>query len=202
MDAGTGRGGGLREAVIAVGAIAGLALILIGLTGSDVDKQASQMGGAAFALALFSVIGATGMALVHWQPRAALFGLVTATLALMAGGATVVSTWENGFFLFGFGFQGSSGTVGAVTVLFALASSAACVLLATARPGEDPATRWVRRTGIGALAFFVAAVVLAILDDSIDVGARVYAIAGTVYAFATVVLLVLRLLPTREETLV
>jgi hypothetical protein len=151
---------------------------------------------------LFTIFGAVGVALAHWQPRLAPFGAMTATLALLAGGAMAVSAWAGQPSLFGFWFSGTSGTVSAVTDLLAITSSAVCVLLATVRPGEDGGTRLVRCAGIGALAFFVAVVVLSILDDGIDVGARVYAITGTVYIVATAVLLVLRLLPIREETLV
>lgn len=191
-----GRGWGLRNAVIATGMVAGLVFILVELTGSDIDKQASQTGGVALAVVLFTAFGSAGVALAHWQPRFALFGAVTATLSLLACGATIVSTWDNGPFLLGFGFSGTSGTVGGITDLLAIATSATCVLLATFRPSEDGGTRLVRAAAIGALALFVALAILAIVDDGVDIGARVYAIIATVYVVATAILLVLRLLPT------
>lgn len=200
MDVG-GRGWDLRDAVIAAGVIAGVVFALIELTGSDLDRHAAQTGYTALAVVLFTAFGSVGIALAHWQPRLALFGAMTATLALLAGSTMVVSAWSGEASFFGFWFTGTSGTVSAVTDLLAITSSAACVLLATMRPGEDGGTRLVRIAGVGALAFFVAVVVLAILDDGIDVGTRVYAITATVYIVATVVLLVLRLLPTREEVL-
>jgi len=202
MDVGQGRGWGIHDTVIAAGVIAALAFILVVLTGSDIDKLAVQTGYTALASVLFTTFGAVGVALAHWQPRFSLFGVLTATLALLAGGTMVVSAWGGEPSFFGFWLSGTSGTVSAVTDLLAITSSAACVLLATVRPGEDGGTRLVRFAGIGALAFFVAVVILAILENGVDVGARVYAITATVYVVATAVLLVLRLLPTREETLV
>jgi hypothetical protein len=194
-----GRGWNLRDLVIAVGVVVGLVFVSIELTGSDIDRQASQTLGTALAVILFTVFGAAGVALVHWQPRFALFGAVTATLSLLALGATVVSIWKNDAFLFGFGFGGTSGTVGGITVLLAIASSATCVLLATVRPGEDGGTRLVRIAAIAALALFIALAILAIVDHDVDIGSRVYAILATVYVVGAAVLLVLRLLPTGED---
>ncbi len=196
-----GRGWDVRDAVIAVGVLLGVVFALIELTGSDLDRHAAQTGYTALAVVLFTAFGSVGVALAHWQPRFAIFGAMTATLALLACGAMVVSVWNGEPSLFGFGFSGTSGTVSSVTDLLAIAGSAACVLLATVRPGKDAGTRLVRIAGIGALAFFVAIVVLQILDGGIDIGARVYAIIATVYVVATAVLLVLRLLPTRDELL-
>jgi hypothetical protein len=202
MDPVAGRSWDIRDSVIAVGVVAGVLFALIELTGSGLDRHAGQTGYTALAVVLFTVLGSAGVALVHWQPRFALFGAMTATLALLAGGAMIASVWNGEPSLFGFGFSGTSGTVSGVTDLLAFASSAACVLLATVRPGEDGGTRLLRVAGIGALAFFVAVVVLQVLDDGIDIGARVYAIAAIVYVVATaVLLLVLRLLPTRGELL-
>jgi uncharacterized membrane protein len=199
MDVGS-RGWDVRDAVIAAGVIAGVIFALVELSGSDIDRHAAQTGYTALALVLFTVFGSAGVALAHWQPRFALFGLVSATLSLLAAGATVVASWsENSYSLFGFGFSGTSGTVGGVTVLLAITSSAACVLLATVRPGEETGTRLVRIAAVGALAILDALVVLAILDDGVDIGPRVYAILATVYVFGAAILLVLRLLPAREE---
>ena len=196
-----GRDWDARDLVIMVGVLGGLIFALVALTGSSLDQEGPKLGGTALALILFTVAGSAGVALADWQPRFALFGASTAILALLAFGATFALIWSNRFYLFGFGFDGTGGTVGSVTVLFAIVGAAACVLLGTTRPGEDGGTRLVRFAGIGALAFFVAVVVLAILADSLEVGGRVYAIDGTVYVVATAILLVLRLLPTREEGL-
>jgi hypothetical protein len=179
--------------------IAGVVFALIELTGSDIDTQAGQMIYTALAVVAFTAFGSVGVALAHWQPRFVLFGALTATLALLGGGATVVSLWNDGSFLFGFGFSGTSGTVGGITALLAISTSAICVLLATARPGEDGGTRLIRIAAGGALALLIGLAILAIVDHDIDIGARVYALLATVYVFATAVLLVLRLLPTREE---
>jgi uncharacterized membrane protein len=195
-----GRGWDLRDIVIAGGVITGVVFALIELTGSDIDRHAAQTGYSALAIVLFTVFGSAGVALAHWQPRFALFGAASATLSLLAAGATVVSVWsENSYSLFGFGFGGTSGTVGAVTVLLAMSSSAACVLLATVRAGEEAGARLVRIAAVGALVLLDALVVLAILDDGADIGPRVYALIATVYMFGAAILLVLRLLPAREE---
>lgn len=192
-----GRTWDLRDAVIAVGVIAAVVFALIELTGSDIDRQAGQTIYTALAVVAFTAFGSVGAALAHWQPRFASFGAVTATLALLGGGATIVSLWNGGSLFFGFG--GTSGTVVGITVLLAISSSAICVLLATVRSGEDGGTRLVRIAAGGALALLIGLAILAIVDRDIDIGARVYALLATVYVFATAILLVLRLLPTREE---
>jgi hypothetical protein len=181
--------------VIAAGAALGVIFVLVELTGSDIDKQASEAIYTAFAVLLFTILGSTGIALAHLQPRYALFGAVTAILSPLAFGATVVSLWSNGPFLFGFGFRGTSGTVGGITVILAITAAAISVLLATARRDEDSATHSARVIGIGALALFVALAILSIVDHSVDISSRAYAIIATVYVVASVVSLVLRLLP-------
>jgi hypothetical protein len=195
-----GRSWDLRDAVIAGGVVVGVLFALIELTGSGADKQAAQTIGTALTVILFTAFGSAGVALAHWQPRFALFGVLTATLSLLACGATVVLIW-NGFSLFGSAFADTRDTVGGITILLAIATSAACVLLATVRPGEGSRTRRVRVAAAGALALFFALAILAIVDPSVDIGARVYAIIATVYVVATAVLLVLRLLPTAGENL-
>jgi hypothetical protein len=200
MGAVRGRGWDRRDSTIAAGVVAGLVFVLVELTGSDIDTHAAQTLSTALAVVLFTVFGSAGVALAHWQRRLALFGAVTATLALLALGATVVSIWNGGPSLFGFGFNGTGGTVGGITDLLAIASSVACVLLATVRPGEDVGTRMVRLVAIGALALFIALAILAIVDHNLGIGVRVYAIVATVFVVATAVLLALRLLPAGEET--
>ncbi len=190
----------IRDAVIVAGVIAGVVFALVELMRSDIDRHAAQTGYTALAIVLFTVFGSAGVALAHWQPRFALFGAASATLSLLAAGATVVSVWsDNSYSLFGFGFGGTSGTVGAVTILLAMTSSAACVLLATVRPGEEAGARLVRIAAVGALVLFDALVVLAILDDEHRHRPQGLAIVATVYAFGAAILLVLRLLPAREE---
>jgi uncharacterized membrane protein len=195
----TDRDWDIRDAVIAGGVIAGVIFALIELTGSGIDRHASQIGYSALAVVLFTAFGSVGIALVHWQPRFAMFGLVSATLSLLACGAIVASIWSGEPSLLGLEFGGTSGRVGAVTDLLAITASAACVLLATARLAEDGATRLVRIAAVGALMLFDAIVILAILDDNVDIGPRVYALISTVYVFGAAILLVLRLLPAREE---
>ena len=84
MNAGQGRGWGPRDSVIAIGVVLGVLFALIELTGHDIDSRASQTAGTALAVLLYTVFGSAGIALARWQPRFALFGLVTATLSLLA----------------------------------------------------------------------------------------------------------------------
>ena len=112
--------------------VAGLLFVLIDLTGSDIDRHASQVGGIALAILLFSVFGSAGVALAHWQPRFALFGVVTATLSLLAFGATAVLTWSQWPRPVSDSDSAApAATVGGITDLLAFSSAAICVLLAT-----------------------------------------------------------------------
>jgi uncharacterized membrane protein len=200
MNVEQNRAWGVRGTVIVVGVVAGLLFVLIDLTGSDIDKHASQAGGVALAMVLFTVFGSAGVALANWQPRFALFGALTATLSLLAFGATAALSWESGGGLPGFGYSGTGGTVGGITDMLAFSTAAICVLLATTRPGEDDGTKLVRVTAIGSLALLIALAILQIVDPDVDISGRVYAILATVYVAATAVLLVLRLLPLAEDS--
>lgn len=182
------------------GVVAGLVFVLTQLTGSDIDEQAAQTIGTALAFLLFAIFGSAGVALAHWQPRFALLGVVTAMLSLLACGATIVLLWSGTPSFLIFFFEGTSGTVAGITNLLALAGAATCVLMATSRPGEDGGTRQARSAAAGALALFIALAILLIVDDSIEIGGRVYAILATVFVVATAVLLVLRLLPLAEDS--
>lgn len=199
MNVERGRGWGVRETVIAVGTLAALLFVLIDLTGPGIDSHASQVGGIALLMLLFSVFGSTGVALAHWQPRFALFGAVTATFSLLAFGASAVLFWDNGPGFFGFWFDGDGGTVSGITDLLAISTAAICVLLGTMQIGEDGGTKLVRLTAIGSLALLIALAILQILVHDVEIGARVYAILATVYVAATAVLLILRLLPLAED---
>jgi hypothetical protein len=199
MNVERGKGWSVRETMIAVGTVATLLFVLIDLTGSDIDGHASQVGGIALAMVLFTVFGSAGVALAHWQPRFALFGAVTATLSLLAFGASAVLTWDSGPLLFGFGFSGGGGTAAGITDLLAFSTAAICVLLGTMRIGEDAGTKLVRVAAIGSLALLIALAILQVLVHDVEIGARVYAILATVYVAATAVLLILRLLPVAED---
>jgi hypothetical protein len=189
-----------RTWVPVAGAITGLVFVLTQLTGSDIDEQAAQTTGTALAVVLFTIFGSAGVALAHWQPRFALLGAATAMLSLLACGATVVLLWSGTPSFFIFFFEGTSGTVAGITDLLALTGAATCALMATMRPEEDGGTLLVRIVAVGALALFIALAILVIVDHSIDIGARVYAILATVFVVATAVLLVLRLLPLAEDS--
>jgi hypothetical protein len=100
MDVGS-RTWDLRDAVIAGGVIAGVVFALIELTGSDIDRQAAQTGYTALAVVLFTAFGSVGVALTRWQQRFALYGLVAATLSLLACGGIVATLWNGESSIFG-----------------------------------------------------------------------------------------------------
>ncbi len=200
MNVQQSRSWGARDAVIAAGTVAALLFVLVDLTGSDIDAHASRVGSIALEMLLFTVLGSAGVALAHWQPRFALFGATTATLSLLAFGATAVLTWDSGSFLFGFGVGGEARNVAGITDLLAISTAAICVLLGTTRIGEDGGTKLVRVAAIGSLAILVALAILQILVHDVEIGPRAYAIFATVYVAATAVLLTLRLLPLAEDS--
>lgn len=189
-----------RTWVPIVGAIAGLVFVLTQLTGSDVDREAQRIISTLLTLILFTALGSAGLLLSKLQPRLAPLGAATATLALLAFGATIVLTWGHTPSFFLLLFEGTAGTVAGITDLLALTGAMTCVLLATIRPGEDDGTRLTRLTAIGSLALFIALAILILVDNDIGIGARAYAIVATVFVAASVALLVLRLLPLEEDS--
>jgi hypothetical protein len=187
-----------RTWVPVVGAVAGLVFVLTQLTGADADLQIAQTLYTALVTLLFMVLGAVGVALARSHPRLSLLGVLTATLSLLAFGAFVASIWSNdGFgFALGFGFPATSTKVAWITLLLAFAASAASALMLTTAYWEDGSVRMVGLAGVGALVLFVALAVLAIVDSSVDISSRAFAIIATVYVVAAATLLVLRLFPS------
>ena len=198
MEIGRGRDLDARGAVIAIGVALGLIVVVLELSGSN-GWHIAHLLNTAVAVVVFTALGSAGVALAYWQPRFAFFGLVAATLSLLAGGSTIALDWSGRPSFFGLSFDGTAGRVILVTHLLAISSAAACALLATVRTWEDNATRLVRAVAVGGLAVLVGLTILAVVDRGLDISLKLYAIAATVFVVATAVLLILRLLPDEAE---
>jgi hypothetical protein len=200
MSAGQGRDWDLKDVLIGAGVVVGLLFMLIALTGSDVDKESPQTMGTALTLLIFTILGSVGVALVRIQPRFTLLGMVTALLSLLSFGAIAVLIWSDSS-PFSFGFNGTSWKAAGITALLSFATASTSALLMTQRAEEGGRVLLVRQTGIGALALFVGLMILAIVDSAVDIGARVYAIIAVIYVIATVLSILLRLLPADEGSI-
>jgi hypothetical protein len=189
------RGWNLHRTLIAVAAVAGTVFILTQLTGEE-DGVVGQTVGTAYALAVFTVLGAAGAALARTRPRFALLGVTTVMLSLLSFGALVVSIWKAGSFSVGVGGSESSAKVMEITVLLAVMTAASSAVLLMTRPGEGGTVLLVALVGVGALALILVLAILAIVDSSIEVSGRVFAIIATIYVLSGVLLFLLRLLPS------
>src|SRR5215207_9754950 len=188
-----------RTWVPIAGAVAGLVFVLTQLTGSAVDESAARILYTAAALVIFSALGSVGIGLARLQPRYGMLGAASATIALLAFGATAVMAWTIDGLEYGFGGPGETSIqVAWITALLALSTAAACgLILITGSPDEEDDVRFTRLAGLTALVLVVALAILPIVDSDIDIGPRVYAILATVYVIGAIVALILRLLPRR-----
>jgi hypothetical protein len=195
MNVSQDRGWNLHRTLIAVAAVAGTVFILTQLTGKE-DGVVGQTVGTAYALAIFTVLGAAGAALARTRPRFALLGVTTVMLSLLSFGALVVTIWKAGIFSPGLGGAESSAKVMEITVLLAVMTATSSAMLLMTRPGESGTVLLVGLAGVGALALIVVLAILAIVDSIIEVSGRVFAIIATVYVLSGVLLFLLRLLPS------
>lgn len=188
------QGSNLRGALIAAASVAGIVFALTQLTGGDADESIGETVYTAFALVIFTVLGAVGAALTSSRPRLALLGLATVLLAVLAFGSLAISIWENGVFALGLGGGGSRSKVEGATVLLAITTSAASALLLMAPRDDDGSTVLVTLAGVGSLAALTVLGILAIVD--VEISGRVYAIFSIVYVLAAMLLMLFRLVPS------
>ena len=120
-----------------IGALCAAALLLIVTigSGSELDETGGKAIATAVALAFFSLTGVAGTTLARRRPRLALFGHVTAAVALAAFVMTTAQVWNGDL-------AGDGWRIPIDAAIFAIGTGHAALLLGSARTEDSEAVRW------------------------------------------------------------
>ncbi len=170
-----------------IGILCAAALLLIAIIGSGpkLDETGSKAIGTAVALALFSLTGVAGTNLARRRPRFALFGYLTAAVALAAFLAMTALIWN--------GDPTDDGwRIPIGTAILALGTGHASLLLGSARTEDGEAVSLVRAGVILAIAMLCSMAIVEISSSGMDIGVRPIAVVAVLYVLGTVLLPLLK----------
>jgi catechol 2,3-dioxygenase-like lactoylglutathione lyase family enzyme len=165
--------------------VAAFVLILIILSGNDLDETSGKAIETAIALAFLSLTAVAGSHLALRQPRLALFGHLTVLISALAFLLTVPAIW----------IESDEGLweTAAYALILAFASGHTSVLLAGADEGDRSEVQAVRGGTIIALWLLTALAVGAIASSgSDDIPPQAVGVVAVLYALGTIVLPLLR----------
>ena len=171
--------------LISVLIAAAMVLITVIATGSPLDETGGKAIATAVTVALCSLAGAMGTNLVRRQPGLALFGYLTAAVALVAFVSVTLAIWADGA-------QDGNWRVAAAASILAIGSGHASLLLASARAEDSDAVRLTRAGVLLAIALLCPMAIVEISSPGPDVGVRPIAVLAVLYLLGTVLLPLLR----------
>jgi catechol 2,3-dioxygenase-like lactoylglutathione lyase family enzyme len=165
--------------------VAAFVLILIILSGSDLDETSGKAIETAVALAFLSLTAVAGSHLALRQPRRALFGHLTVLGSALAFLLTASAIWA--------GSDDSLWETAAYALILAFACGHSSVLLAGADQDDGSEVQAVRSGTIIALWLLAALAVGAIASsDSDEIPPQTVGVVAVLYALGTIVLPLLR----------
>ena len=164
---------------------AALLLIVLILSGSDVDETGIKAIASAVAVAFLSLTAAAGLNLAGRKPQLTWFGYTTVLFSLAALLGILSALWS-----------GDSGDaeekVVAIAAVLALGSGHASLLLAGAKEEDPDAIRTLRLGVLLALALLCLLATIEIAFDGEDVGVQPIAVVAVLYALGTILLPLVR----------
>lgn len=175
----------LVRLLIAVLCAAALILIITIGSGSELDETGAQAIGTAVAFAFFSLAGVAGTNLARRRPRLALFGYVTAAIAVAAFLAMTALIW-NGH------SSGDGWRIPVYLTIVALGAGHASLLLGNARDDDSETVRLVRSGVLLAIAMLCTLAIAEISSPGKDIGLRPIAVVAVLYLLGTILLPLLR----------
>jgi peptidoglycan/LPS O-acetylase OafA/YrhL len=170
-----------------IGVLCAAALVLIATigSGSELDETGGKAIGTAVALAFFSLTGVAGTNLARRRPRFALFGYLTAAVALAAFLAMMALVWSDGL-------TGDGWRIPVYLTIVAFGAGHASLLLGSQQPRDSEAVRLVRAGVILAIAMLCAMAIVEISSPGPDIGTRLIAVVAVLYLLGTILLPLLR----------
>ncbi len=161
---------------------AAFVLILIILSGSELDDTSGKAIGTAVAVAFLSLTAVAGSHLTFRQPQLSLFGYLTVGVSGLALLVTVAAIWS--------GFESDNWKPAIYCLIVAFACGHTSVLLAG--PESDDTVRLVRIGTLAALWLLVVMAIVEISSPGNDVDPQGFGVLAVLYALGTVVLPLLR----------
>jgi peptidoglycan/LPS O-acetylase OafA/YrhL len=173
---------GVLKFAIGLLCAAAFVLILIVLSGSQLDDTSGKAIGTAVAVAFLSLTAVAGSQLTLRQPQLSLFGYLTVGVSGLALLVTFVAIWS--------GFESDNWRPAIYCLIVAFACGHSSVLLSTAEP--DDRISLVRAATVAALWLLVVMAIVEISSPGNDVDPQGFGVLAILYALGTVVLPLLR----------
>jgi catechol 2,3-dioxygenase-like lactoylglutathione lyase family enzyme len=161
---------------------AAFVLILIILSGNELDDTSGQAIGTAVAVAFLSLTAVAGSHLTLRQPQLSLFGYLTVGVSALALLITVVAIWS--------GFESDNWKPAIYCLIVAFACGHTSVLLSSQE--TDGRIGLVRMGTVAALWLLAVMAIVEISSPGNDVDPQGFGVLAVLYALGTVVLPLLR----------
>lgn len=172
------------RALIALLVGAGLLLIMVILSGSELDETSGKGLGTAVAFAVYSLTAMAGVTLAARRPDAALFAYMVAGVSALAFLAATVAIWS----------EPDSGGWELPGILFVLALGGGhgALLLKGAREGDAEAVRAIRLLVLIAIAALCLMAAIEISAHGSDMDPRLLGVTAVLYLLGTALLPLVR----------
>lgn len=180
-------GRGALRLLLALGYGGGGVLLLLLLTKSNADVLTARVGYTALSVIVFGLVAAAGARLLDQSEPVSLWGWGTMLIAVVTFVLVVVEVWRSGFFYFN----------ETRTMVISILLGGGSMVLSGETDDANQALRIARRAAIVALVALGALTVL--IASGVDIGARWFGVASTVFFVSTLSLPVLRLATNEED---
>lgn len=169
---------GVTRLSIGVLCTAAFVLILIILSGNEIDDTSGKAIGTAVALAFLSLTAVAGSHLSLRQPQLSLFGFATVAVSALAFLITSVAIWS--------GWESDNWKPAVYTLIVAFACGHTSVLLARRDEAEDDFLKLVRGATITLLWLLVVLAIAEISSPGSDVDPQGLGVVAVLYALGTI----------------
>ncbi|HET9199276.1 MAG TPA: hypothetical protein VFN92_13600 [Solirubrobacterales bacterium] len=175
---------GVIKLSVGVLCAAAFVLILIILSGSELDDTSAKAIGTAVALAFLSLTAVAGSHLTLRQPQLSLLGFATIAISGLAFLATAAAIWSD--------FDGDGWKSAGSCLILAFAGGHTCVLLSGAGERDGDGIKAVRYGTIAALWLLATLAIAELSSSGDDVDPQGLGVVAVLYALGTVLLPLLR----------
>ncbi|MDX6633901.1 MAG: hypothetical protein QOF06_104 [Solirubrobacterales bacterium] len=175
-----------RVIKLSIGVLCGAAfvLILIILSGNEIDDTSGKAIGTAMALAFLSLTAVAGSHLGLRQPQLSLFGFATVAASALAFLVTTVAIWS--------GWESDNWKPAIYSLIVAFACGHTSVLLAGRDEAEEDGLKLARGATIALLWLLVVLTIAEISSPGNDVDPQGLGVVAVLYALGTILLPLLR----------
>jgi len=171
---------GVTRLSIGVLCVAAFVLIMIILSGNEIDDTSGKAIGTAVALAFLSLTAVAGSHLTLRQPQLSLFGFLTVGVSGLAFLVTAAAIWS--------GWESDNWKPAIYTLLVAFACGHTSVLLARREEAEDDLRKLIRGATVALLWLLVVLAIAEISSPGDNVDPQGMGVIAVLYALGTILL--------------